>query len=147
MSGRWISTIAGLVASTTAAAADVESKTIFSDFFACNNGPLHHQNWVNTTGKDLVIVKALIWNGLDYNRISDVPEAVRRHSDGTFVVFGGHDDYDQGSQRHMAEDWGGNPLTLAAGVIANDSVSSMPTRSASRSSNSFPFSLWSGQAG
>ena len=39
------------------------------------------------------------------------------------------------------------PLTLAAGVIANVSVSSSPTSSAPSSENSFGFSLWSGQAG
>ena len=33
------------------------------------------------------------------------------------------------------------PLTLAAGVIANDSVSAIPCRPASSRSNSLPFSV------
>ncbi len=39
------------------------------------------------------------------------------------------------------------PLTLAAGSVANDSVSSKPSCSAPSSVNSVRFSLWSGQAG
>ena len=39
------------------------------------------------------------------------------------------------------------PLTLAAGVMAYVSVSSMPSASAPSRSKSFRFSLWSGQAG
>ena len=39
------------------------------------------------------------------------------------------------------------PLTAAAGVIAKLSVSATPASSAPISSNSFGFSLWSGQAG
>jgi hypothetical protein len=39
------------------------------------------------------------------------------------------------------------PLTLAAGVIAKLSVSSIPIAGASSSSNSLRFSVWSGHAG
>ena len=49
------------------------------------------------------------------------------------------------SGRSGSRDRSRSPPT--AGVIANDSVRSRPTRSAARRSNSFRFSVWSGHAG
>lgn len=108
-----------LLISSTAVSADVIGKVIFTDAFICTstNGEAtrHYKNWGNITGADLSIVKIQIWNGLDYNSRSDVTEIVIRHNDGSILIDGGHDDYDQGSSRIQREDWGGNLFRLPAG--------------------------------
>jgi hypothetical protein len=80
--------------------------------------PTQTMSWRNTYGATMQIIQIQIWNGLAASAPSDVPEIVKRRSDGAILIDGGHDDYiNGGSVRIQKENWGGGAtwMELPAG--------------------------------
>ena len=81
-------------------------------------GAIHNMSWQNTTGAEIHIVQIQIWNGINEGFKSDIPEFVKRRSDGATLIDGGHDDYANGAggTRIQKENWGGGTyMKLPAG--------------------------------
>jgi hypothetical protein len=64
----------------------------------------------------LHIVAIQIWNGLDDGTAADVIEQVTRKSDGSVLIWGNHDDYQNGGEvRIQKHGWNGNYYLLMPG--------------------------------